>query len=194
MTFTAPTQYLTAAGYLDFVNVFSSILRWRGHANAMAISERHAGVALGEIDEPDEDSDGYNPMHSAGFFGINAAVQALIYARAQDETNRRAVEAATPVAVQLMFALLSDELALAETVRYLRTGFIGASRQSDVEHVPTLVAYLRKMNRFSEDFEKRAAANDWNSPLTRTVYPYPGPSRVEQLPVERIVDREDSDE
>ena len=181
MGYTAPQQYVTASDYLNMVTVFRSILLRRGP------------------DEPQQDGvDGYNPLRSAGFFGLDAAVDTLIVAREQyshvtckrETPSERAITAALPVATQLLFALLDDADALAGTVRYLRTGDIGHATSADRERVPALVEYLRKLVNFSEDFNRRALANDWTSPLERTVYPYPGPSRIEKLPVERIVELE----
>jgi hypothetical protein len=191
MTYTAPVQNVTAATYLEIVNVFRSILAWRGHVDAMGQSMHHAAVMVGEVDEPTE-VPAYNPMATAGYFGIMAAMDTLMNSlnRPHVKPDATAINAAHPVATQLLFALLNDQDALAVTVRQMRTRFIGHVEDADAERVPALVAYLRKLTKFSDDFAQRAAAGDWNSALTRRVYSAGGQSYVANLPIEHIVESE----
>ena len=150
------------------------------------------------MEEADDEQRSYDPLASAGFFGIMAAVDTLIAARNQfaagqhEEPSKRAIAAASPVAVQLLFALMRDEDALAVVVRWMRDGYIGYATSDDSNRVDVLVGYLRKMVKFSEDFEKRAAACDWESPLSRHVFPARGKPYDETLPVERVVPFEDA--
>ena len=189
--FVAPTRYVSAGDYLKIVNVFRSILAWRGHTAAMAKSAHHAAAMLGEIDDPSEpsDEDAYNPLRSAGYFGIMHCVETLQQARNQFDNrtferaspSNSAIKMATPCAIQLLYALLDDEDALTITVRWMRTGYIGGATSEDKQHVPALLTYLRKIARFSGSFEERAAAGDWESPLKLN---------GKKLPVEHIVELE----
>lgn len=182
-------NYVTAQYYYDIANAYRSILVWQGHHQAMAKSHHHAGVMMGKIDEPYEGPE-YNPINSAGFFGLSCAMDVLSKTM-RGQTPNSIINSAIPVAIQLLFGLLNDKSDMAGIARWMRTGYIGTPNQSDYDHVPALNKFIRKISRFSGNFEENVIAGKWETPLERTVYNYPGPAQQQKLKIEKIVHHEE---
>lgn len=165
-------QVVTVTTVLELANLYSSILQWRGHKKSMSMSMHHAEVMMGEVDEPIE-QDEYNPIATAGFFGIMLACS-LIGPHSTEEIkslNKSSKIGAIAVITQLMFALTKDNDALAQYVRYHRTGFLGSPSSQDINQIEKIRKFVRSIASRAEQFEENFMKGQYDIPLqTRFFY------------------------
>lgn len=172
-------RVVTAGTVADLSNLYYSYLSWIGHEQAMSQSMRHAAVAMGEIDEPDETPTTHNPLTSAGFFGISLAMSAAmraIYGDCAPIENRGDRNSVVAVIQQLLFALLQDDHALAVAARYFRTRYIGTPNSVDRERVPMMKSYVQKITRVCDKLDESFELGNYDIPLM-TAYCYSAEDR-----------------
>ena len=157
----------TPAYIIEIINAYRSILMLRGANDAMAKSKKHASVMMGEYDDPDteESQNTYDPIASAGFFGICAAIETLVQsAYGKSKQDSRQISHAVPVAQQLMYSLvINDEEACAQIINWMRTGYIGSPSQKDIDRVEEFKKHLRVCLKFLKAFGEYAEAGSFRS-------------------------------
>lgn len=164
----------TLATVFEMLLVYKSIMMWRGHEKCMASSMRHAAVMMGEIDEPSEHTETYNPMSAAGFFAINFTLEIINLGdhKKNKTLPRTTKQFAMAVIGQLLFAIANDDDALAQYARYMRTGFIGNPTQSDIENIDQCRQFLRKLIKMIPVIEEYFISNTYDIPLQKPNFGY----------------------
>jgi len=164
---------------MELAHTYYSILLHRGHAKSMERSMRHAAMAMGEVDEPDETQSTYNPLFSAGLMGIGLVIQITlkIYSRVCEERTNPPIPERQQIfihgaVVQLLFALGSDDNALAQCVRHKRTGYLGSSSKQDRDSVEAMRKFVIAVSRLADEIEAAFKSNQFDMPLQAAVYGY----------------------
>lgn len=133
---------------LEIARVYFAVLSWDRHNTAMTKAMRHTETMTGEFDDhdPEEKQDEYNPLAWAGFFSIGFMLDVI------NPDNRRRMKVALgpdikrmaigPIC-QMLFAMINDDHAIAQYVRYKRTGYIGTPDASDEAQIDVFKKYFR---------------------------------------------------
>jgi hypothetical protein len=159
----------TARTAIDIATTYWSHLMHSRHLKNMTEAHRHAAVMMGEVDEPGDEGNEptYNPLFEAGFIAMSMAIQGLRTAMNRDYDGKRVPKlieksqlgTTAGVIVQLLFALADDVDGMANCIRYAKTGYLGARRREDEQHIDEYRKFIRSI--FGRADQINEAIEDW---------------------------------
>lgn len=159
---------VTARHIIETLVVYATIMQWRGHTNAMRKSQRHAETMMGEIDEPTDSEETYDPMRCVSFF---STVYLVRRANELARHNRKITDPAMHGALtQLVFAIIRDDDALAKLARYRRTGYLGSPSDIDITNTSIMRDYLSTASRRGDAFVSNIESGEFDIPLMQQQY------------------------